>query len=214
MTHVKALLISLGVALAVVGATAAAEPTTAPAKQPRKISINGRAASAADLKVIQQLEQQSGGTVPDGAYWYDAKSGAAGVWGGPMTALIPADLALGPAMPANASGGGEGKTTGVFINGREIHAADAQGLKQLLGDVQRGRWSVDARGNVAREGGPTLFNVYDLMQQRQARSGGKSQYRTDGRGNNVFIGNRCVAVNGSKSTENGTVTTSYYSGCD
>ena len=86
----------------------------------------------------------------------------------------------------------------------------------MLGQVYPGRWWVDAQGNAGQEGGPALFNVYVVAQQRRQASGGggDSIYRTDGRGNNVFVGQGCVAVNGSKSTESGTVSSSYYVGCE
>src|SRR5262249_26084373 len=67
----------------------------------RKITINRRPLTKGDAKILQQLEAQSGQRTPDGDYWYDAKSGAAGEWGGPASAILPAGLSLGGPLPAN-----------------------------------------------------------------------------------------------------------------
>lgn len=178
----------------------------------RQISFNGRAATEADWKVITQLEQMYRRQLPNGAYWYDAVSGAAGVWGGPVVGIIPAGLQLGGPLPANASGGGNGMLTGVFINGREIHPQDYQTLMQMLGNVYPGRWWVDAQGNAGQEGGPALLNIMAVAQQRAQASGkgGDSIYRTDGRGNNIFVGQGCAAVN----AKSGDSSSSYYVGCE
>lgn len=62
------------------------------------------------------LQRLSGAVYPNqvlpGDYWYDATCGAWGMLGGPL--------------PPDASGGGSGSLTGVFINGREIHPMDAR----------------------------------------------------------------------------------------
>ncbi len=204
-------------------APAPVPPSAAPAAAPaasathagRTASFNGRVATGADWQIIVQLETMYGRQLPDGAYWYDRTSGATGMWGGPTIGFVAPGLELGAPLPANASGGGSGQVTGVFINGREIHAQDHAALVQMLGQVYPGRWWVDAQGNAGQEGGPPLFNVYVVAQQRrQASGGGDSVYRSDGRGNNVFVGKGCVAVNGSKSTDSGSVSTSYYVGCE
>src|SRR5258707_11364465 len=41
--------------------------------------------------------------IPDGAYWYDNRSGAAGRWGGPGIAILQPGLDPGGPMPANCS---------------------------------------------------------------------------------------------------------------
>jgi hypothetical protein len=81
-------------------------------------------------------------------------------------------LALGGALPANASGGGQGTLTGVFINGREAHPADVAGLRGLVGAVVPGHWWVDANGNYGQEGGPALGNLVALARARQSGQGG------------------------------------------
>jgi len=137
-----------------------------PAPATRHIQLNQRPATARDLDTLGQLEARWGQRVPDGSYWYDNVSGAAGAWGGPATALLPPGLELGGPLPANASGGG----TGVFINGRELHPVDARNLWQYTGyPPQRGRYWVDATGNFGYEGGPMLGNLHALA---RARGGG------------------------------------------
>ncbi|MEP7300676.1 MAG: hypothetical protein ABI699_04045, partial [Caldimonas sp.] len=96
--------------------------STSNAAQPpaRAIEFNGRALDAAGLKSLRPIEAVIG-SLPAGRYWYDPMSGGAGVVGGPAAAYLGPGLALGGTLPANASGGGDGRTTGVFINGRELH---------------------------------------------------------------------------------------------
>lgn len=131
-------------------------PALAFADGGRHLTFNRHAATARDLAIVQKLEESWGQRLADGDYWYDDKSGASGMWGGPALAVLPAGLGLGGVLPANASGGG----TGVFVNGREIHPIDLQRLQALVGPVPRGRYWVDARGNAGPEGGPATINLY------------------------------------------------------
>jgi hypothetical protein len=174
----------------------------------RAIRINGYAASAQDLATLDRLEQQWGGRLPSGDYWYDNQTGAAGRWGGPMAGIMAPGLNLGGPLPPNASGGGDGRLTNVFINGRELHPYDVQRLQALVGQVYQGRWFVDGQGNFGLEGGAVLGNLYSLAQQRGGnggRGGGDSYYSRDQNGS-AFVGGGCVSV----STKSG----SYYgSGC-
>jgi len=146
----------------------------------RRITINRRPLTKEDAKILQQLEAQSGQRTPDGDYWYDAKSGAAGKWGGPTSAVLPAGLSLGGPLAANASGGG----TRVFINGREIHPMDLRNLQQLLGrPVLPGRYWVDAQGNGGVEGGPPIVNLYAAARQQAGGGSGGNRpwsYHSDG----------------------------------
>jgi len=145
----------------------------APKKQAavgRKVRFNGRLLAGAELATLQQLER-GGPRVQDGEYWYDARTGAAGKWGGPALTFLPPGLVLGGPLPADASGGGRGTLTGVFVNGRELHPVDVMGLQQLIGQVLPGRWWVDAQGNYGLEGGPPLGNLMVLARARQGRGG-------------------------------------------
>src|SRR5437762_1694958 len=117
----------------------AAFSQTAPA---RKLTFNGKALAADQLKRLELVERTYGVRLPDNAYWYDNRSGAAGLWKGPALGQLPAGLNLGGPMPADCSGGG----TNVFINGRELHPIDVALLSQL-GPVRPGRYWVDEAGN-------------------------------------------------------------------
>lgn len=141
----------------------------------RHIRFNGRALTAAQMKTLGQVERLVG-RIYDGDYWYDAKTGASGRFGGPTLAFLPAGLDLAGPLPANASGGGMGMLTGVFVNGRELHPIDVAGLQQLLGSVWPGRWWVDAQGNYGLEGGPPLGNLVAIAQARRASGGGKQAW--------------------------------------
>ena len=182
----------------------AAEPVPA-------IEVNGAPLDAAGRRTLAQLEALIG-TVPPGRYWYDPASGGAGVWGGPASAYLGPGLPLGGRLPAAASGGGSGRLTGVFVNGRELHPIDVQGLRQVLGQVQFGRWWWDAAGNVGREGGPMAFNFYWVLQQRQAA--GASTYRRGARsGESTWVGSGGAAVHGRLSASDESSGYSYYVGC-
>jgi len=175
------------------------------------IQFNGAPLDAAGRQTLRQLEAYIG-EVPAGRYWYDAASGGAGVWGGPAAAYLGPGLALGGGLPSTASGGGDGRLTGVFVNGRELHPVDVAGLRQVLGNVEAGRWWWDAAGNVGREGGPMAFNFYWVLQQRQIA--GASTYRRGARsGESTWVGNGCAAVHGRLRASDESSSYSYYVGC-
>jgi len=187
-----------GVAVAEDAPATSASAAGAAPKDTRHLTFNQRAATERDLVTVARIERMyDGKPVPAGDYWYDAKSGAAGIWGGPTLGFLPADLDLGAPLPANASGGGDGKTTGVFINGRELHPIDVKVLTNVYGQAPKGRWWVDGDGNAGREGGPKLVNLVILAKQRAVQGKGEgaaSYYRSDGLGNNAFVGGGCVSV--------------------
>lgn len=156
--------LGLAIALASAEAVSAAE---------RAVFIN--AVQLADDTVIA-LEHAYRVRVQDGRFWYDAYSGAWGIEGGPALGQIHPGLQLGGPLRADASGGGHGRLTGVFINGRELHPQDVAALLQIT-PVYQGRYWVDAQGYGGYEGGPATFNLYYLAQQaQQARGGGNSWY--------------------------------------
>jgi hypothetical protein len=183
-----------------------------PPQDTRRFSFNGRAATGGDLQVLAQIEAMYRMQAPPGDYWYDARSGAAGRWGGPTLGFLPAGLALGGPLPANASGGGNGTVTGVFINGRELHPVDVQVMMRIYGQVIPGRWWVDGQGNAGQEGGPALINLVQLAQQRGGAA--SSYYRSDGQGNNAFVGGGCVSLSTSTGSGSDKKSIDYYSaGC-
>jgi hypothetical protein len=158
---------------ALAGPAAPKPPPPASAPE-RRVRFNGRALSAEQARTLARLELAIG-RLPAGEYWYDARTGASGKWGGPTLAFLPAGLDLGGPLPASASGGGQGTLTAVFINGRELHPVDVMGLREILGTVLPGRWWVDSQGTYGPEGGPPLGNLVYIAQQRRAAGQGGSQ---------------------------------------
>lgn len=149
------------------------EPDSFAPSPSQSSSAAGRSVTINDAQVndstLAALQQQYGLQIADGDYWYDPYSGAWGLPGGPTAGFIPAGLALGGVLQADASGGG----TAVFINGRELHPQEVVGLEQLFGAVQTGRYWLDAFGNYGFEGGPALGNLVYAIQTAQ---GGGSGY--------------------------------------
>lgn len=190
-----------------------ATPAAQGAPASRSIRFNGVAARPRDLEILGRFEAAWGVSVPDGAYWYDNLSGAAGQWGGPLRGLLGPGLDLGGVpVPANASGGGDGRTTGVFINGRELHPLDVMGLTVLLGQAPwPGHWWSDGQGNYGLPGQPAIGNLL----ANQKRSSGNSYYESDtGTGSSTFVGSGCAAVSARLSPSDSDSSYSYYVGCE
>jgi hypothetical protein len=162
------------------GASTSAAPAGNSAVE-RRVTFNGRTLDALGWRVLGQIETFAGGKLPDGAYWYDPISGAAGKWGGPAAILLLPGLPLGGALPAQASGGGNGRVTGIFVNGRELHRDDVRALLAIYGQAWPGRWWVNAAGDFGVEGGPPVGNL-----RRAAAQGGGSWSRGSGAGSNGF----------------------------
>ena len=144
-----------------------AEPKAPPAQSTLSVYINGIRLSDAQLQSIEQTYRIH---VQDGRYWYDPVCGAWGLEGGPQCGVAVAGLALGGPLRADASNG----TSGVFVNGRELHAVDVARVIGLVGTVLPGRWWTDAQGNFGPEGWPMVGNLFVLAQQRTAEAGGSS----------------------------------------
>lgn len=123
-----------------------------------------------DPEKLQSLESLHQTRIETGRYWYDGMCGAWGAENGPTVGFIMAGLDLGGPMPADISGGG----TGIFINGREIHPLDQRGLQQLFGITYRGRYWLDAQGNLGVEGGPSIVNIVAAIPAAKRRQAGKS----------------------------------------
>ncbi len=210
------LLLLLLLDLPTAGAAPAPAPVPAsPSNTSRALSFNGVRARPEDLAALARLEAAWGQPVPDGAYWYDDTSGAAGVMGGPAIAFIGAGLGLGGVpVPSSASGGGTGALTGVFINGRELHPLDVAGLTAVLGTAPwPGRWWVDGQGNYGLPGQAPMGNLVALAAQK--RPAGGAYYRADGsRGESTYVGSGCAAVSGRLSPSNADSSYSYYVGCE
>jgi hypothetical protein len=129
------------------------EPEAVPGGFTRSVFINGVRLSDEQLHSIDQTYRVS---VPDGHYWYDRACGAWGMEGGPQAGVAVAGLDLGGPLRPDASNG----NTGVFVNGRELHALDVQRLGALVGNVIPGRWWVDAQGNFGPDGWPMVGNLF------------------------------------------------------
>jgi hypothetical protein len=127
-------------------------------ERPRTVVIN-RVTIPPDT--LRLLEQRFGTGIPDGRYWYDNMTGAWGVEGGPTAGFTLAGLSLGGPLRADASSG----NTGVFINGRELHALDVLGLQRIVGVVYQGRYWVNAQGIGGIEGGPPMFDLRAMAAQ-------------------------------------------------
>jgi hypothetical protein len=169
------------------------------AQERGEIRINGRRATQADLRTLAALERASGVRTPPGSYWYDNFTGANGRWGGPTAGFLRPGLALGGPLPAQASGGGAGLLTGVFINARELHPVDVQMLSVMLQlPIQQGRWWVDGFGNCGLEGGPPLFNLFVLGRVRGGGAGGSG----------------CSSASATLGVGDEKRTYTHYSGCD
>jgi len=151
------------------------------ARQARRITFNGGALDERGWRVLEQLERFGGSRLPDGAYWYDAMSGVAGRWGGPAAVLLLPGLPLGGRLPAQASGGGTGRLTGIFVNGRELHPLDVRVLIAAYGQAWPGRWWVNGRGDFGPEGGPPIGNL-----RRATAAGRGGSWSSGGAGSNSF----------------------------
>ena len=119
------------------------------------------------LKTLETLYQTR---IENGHYWYDKLCGAWGVENGPTVGFIIAGLDLAGPMPPTISGGG----TGIYINGREIHPLDQRGLQQLFGVTYRGKYWLDAQGNLGLEGGPAIVNIVAAIRASQRQQAGES----------------------------------------
>ncbi len=112
--------------------------------------------------------------------------------------------------------GGDGRTTGVFINGRELHTLDVAGLRRY-GPVYPGRYWWDRFGNVGLEGGPMLFNFYAVLQASSsggAGGAGGSTYKPGSRsGESTYVGKGCAAVHARLRASDESSSYSYYVGC-
>ncbi|KAK8711338.1 hypothetical protein V6N13_146622 [Hibiscus sabdariffa] len=109
------------------------------------ISVNGHPIPE---RVVKKAEKMAGTILP-GQYWYDFRAGFWGVLGGPCLGIIPPFIEeLNYPMPENCSGG----TTGVFVNGRELHHKDLDLLASRGLPTNRDRsYIVEISGRVLDE---------------------------------------------------------------
>jgi hypothetical protein len=146
--------------------------------RPTDVVVNSMPLSQDNL---QRLEQLLRVRLRPGRYWYDARSGLAGVEGQGASALLPAGLPLDGPLQANASRG----STRIFLNGRELVTAELNYLETLIGArVPAGRYWLDHLGNAGPEGGPAQVNLLRLAQTRNVASRNAWGWRS----NNTDIG--------------------------
>ena len=155
--------------------------------QTRRVLVN--AVPLPDAQV-RGLERQYQIRLADGDYWYDKRSGAWGMRGGPTVGFTVPGLEIGGRLRPDASSG----NTGVFINGRELHQYDVMALMRL-GPVYQGRYWVDGQGYFGVEGGPALGNLW-LLARAAGRGNGGAQ-TTYTRSGSMFgsDGNGCLVFN-------------------
>ena len=126
------------------------------------VFVNGRQWSAQEVQQHQAMYNQP---VTPGQYWYDPISGLYGNWGREPIGYIRPGHPYGNA-PMNASNG----NTGIFLNGRQINAAELVQWQALFKQViQPGRYWLDgATGNVGVEGNPSATgNVRAAIQAQR-----------------------------------------------
>jgi hypothetical protein len=116
--------------------------------QQGEILINGQALTLEEIASY-------GVDLPPGRYWYDQVSGLWGPEGGPSVDQAAAGMPLGgPLQPAASLG-----DTGVFFNGREIHADELAVLLQMFDEVPPGRYWLGANLVGGIEGQPASFDL-------------------------------------------------------
>lgn len=99
-------------------------------------------------RLIKRAEKRAGPIQP-GHYWYDFRAGFWGVTGSPCLGIIPPFIEeFNYPMPDNCAGG----STGVFVNGRELHPKDLKLLASRGLPAERDRsYILEISGRVLDE---------------------------------------------------------------
>lgn len=122
----------------------------------REVTINDR---PVDDEMLERIESALFAEIPEGDYWYDARSGLGGPLGAQATVYAPG-FDFGP-VAADASAG----TTDIFYNGRELPWVEATYVAMLFGIPSEaiasfaGRYILEANGDVYTESGVYLGNL-------------------------------------------------------
>ena len=145
-----------------------------------EVRINGNVLS---LETVGQMEAFYGVRPVPGDYWYDYQSGLYGIMGQQAAGMMYPGHAFGQ-MPENASNG----NSGVFMNGRNITALEAEYLAILLQTpVMPGRYWLDAYGNCGIEGLTVpLVNFYEVARMRFGPGPGANPGSGSGGGDNFW----------------------------
>lgn len=133
-------------------------PTNVTLTFPRAIVVNGEMLDAARLTRLGVAPS----AVRPGHYWYDARSGLAGLVGGPAQAVVAANLPLAPMDPCCSNG-----TSGYFLNGRQLTLGEVQWLVSVVGWIPPGRYFVNSNGDAGTEGGPVAVNLVQASRRGQ-----------------------------------------------
>jgi hypothetical protein len=132
--------------------------TVAPSESSRAAAGRQGSAVVVNRVALGALDASRTG-LPDGSYWYDAKSGLWGLEGADALAFARAGLALGGALREDASRG----ETGVLLNGRNLGDGELFGLETLLATfLPPDRYALDAETNFGFEGEPPAINLFEL----------------------------------------------------
>jgi hypothetical protein len=148
--------------------------------QQGEILINGQMLSLEEIASY-------GVDLPPGRYWYDKVSGLWGPEGGPSVDQAAAGMPLGGPLQPDASLG----DTGVFFNGREIHADELAELLQVFDEVPPGRYwlGADLVGGV--EGEAASFDLNGAGEAASGESGGQDSGYFEDRVTDFCIENDC-----------------------
>eukprot|EP00250_Pteridium_aquilinum_P022335 c25353_g5_i1 orf=498-3425(-) len=136
------------------------------------VMVNGQIIPHAAIK---SAEKQAG-TIRPGVYWYDYQAGFWGVVGGPCLGIIPPFIAEFNLLLAKDCAGG---TTGVCVNGRELHQKDldvlaGRGLPRTPGKS----YMVDISGQVVdKASGQLLRSLGRLAPTVQRRGRGCGMFQ-------------------------------------
>jgi hypothetical protein len=163
-------------------------PLTACAQPYGSITVNGVALDGARIVVLENAYRTR--LVP-GRYWYDSRSGLWGHEMGPSQGQIAAGLNFGGVLNPRASVGHRAGVTGVFVNGRELHPQELVYLQRLYGQVQQGRYWLDAQGIGGYEGRPAQFDLRARAIAQQRSTG----YTRRGPGGNTGSDGQCAYYN-------------------
>jgi hypothetical protein len=144
------------------------------------ILINGQPLTAEEVTSY-------GVDLPPGRYWYDQVSGLWGIEGSGYAGQIMAGVPLGGPLQPDASQG----DTGVFFNGRELHADELAELLQVFDEVPPGRYwlGADLVGGV--EGQPASFDLSGAGAAASGESGEQDSGYFEDRVTDFCIENDC-----------------------
>jgi hypothetical protein len=161
------------------------------------VKVNGRELTAAEKQDFLQVY----GALPiPGEWWYDSKSGLYGLMGQSAMGSMNPGHDFG-AMPANASQG----DSGVYLNGRQLPAQELQIYAMVLGQIEPGRYWMDAGGNFGKEGQAQGSNQAMPASQYPDTAGGTSvpQHSSPGYAGNAGGDSRLIGVFAGESISSG-----------